>query len=283
MTDRAFLGMKNHGESVVEKGKKGVVVLDEESAPLAERFNDWLQKNGSYAVYGIVAVVFLFIILYLWNARTSGYDERDYLQAQNDYRQFSALPPDQVDPAATPGFAQLEEIMARHPELAGKYNGEIAQTFLRLGDMKHALLYGQQALKGLAAENLPFYEDFSKTSLLIADGKYAEALKRAEFLGKKMKENATQFGHNVQARGFGDLLFLYNLIRQALLQQRLGNPQGELATWLEFQRLTGSVEAGRNAPATVDEVSVAEVASAFKIGKVTLNDYIEARKKVLRK
>ncbi len=133
---------------------------------------------------------------------------------------------------------QLKEIIDRHPELGTRYNGLIAQTFLRLGDIKMALQYGQKALQELSRENLPFYEDFSKTSLLIADGNYADALKRAEFLGKKMNESLTG-NKESQARGFGDILFISNLIRQAMLQQRLTNTEGELVAWQELQRVAG--------------------------------------------
>lgn len=262
-----------------DKGRKSVIVIEDPSEPLAERLAAWLNHYSSAIGYIAGGLVISFFILYFWGYRTVGQDEKDYIQAEVSFSEFSATPPGEVDPATNLSYLALKTILDSHPELASRYNGLIAQNFLRLGDMKMALVYGQLALKDLSDENLPFYEDYSKTSLLIADGNYSEALKRSEFLGKKMKESIAQSGRNVQARGFGDTLVLFNTIRQALLQQRLGNAPAELLAWQELQRLTQPNQKNSD---TISHESLAHVLAVFKTGKIGLDDYIEARKKTLQ-
>ncbi len=248
--------------------------------PMADRIAHWVQEHGSTVLYTGAGIILLLIALYVWSYRTAGADEADYLQATVSYREFSTIGADVTDPSNSPSFVQLKEIMERHPELGARYNGLITQTFLRLGDMKMALQYGQKALQELTKENLPFYEDFSKTSLLIADASYADALKRSEFLGKKMNESLAG-NREPQVRGFGDVLFISNLIRQAMLQQRLTNVEGELIAWQELQRIAG-LQSDSPKVGPIDREAFARVAGTFKTGKLNLIDYIEARKKALR-
>lgn len=239
--------------------------------PFADRLAHWVQQHGPTVLYAGVGIVVLLLAMYAWSYRNAGDDEADYLKASVAYSEFSITGADVADPAASAAFVQLKEVLARHPDLSSRYDGLIAQTFLRLGDMKMALSYGQRALKQLTRENLPFYEDYSKTSLLIADGNDAEALKRAEFLTKKMNESLLANGRDEQARGFGDILFLSNLLRQAMLQEKMNNAEGELLAWQELQRA-----------AETNTEAFARVAAVFKTGKIELNDYIEVRKKALR-
>lgn len=250
--------------------------------PLADRIAHWAQEHGSTVLYTGAAIILALIAMFIWNYRTTGADEADFLQAAVSYREFSAIGEEITDPANSPSFVQLKQIIERHPELGPRYNGLVAQTFLRLGDMKMALAYGQKALTELTRENLPFYEDFSKTSLLVADGALPEALKRSEFLGKKMNESLTTSGRDADARGFGDMLYLSNLIRQAMLQQKLGNAEGELVVWQDVQRIAGLQDSESSKTSAIRPEAFARVATTFKTGKVGLVDYIEARKKALR-
>ncbi|MDP1835537.1 MAG: hypothetical protein Q8K75_06355 [Chlamydiales bacterium] len=264
----------------MNREKKNTVVIEGLPEPFVDRLATWIQQYGSQVLYGFAAVVVCLLALYAWSSRTAGYEEQDYINAEVAYEEFSISPTEQTDPAVNKSFLALKEILERRPELGSRYNGLIAQTFLRLGDMKMALAYGQKALKNLSDENLPFYEDYSKTSLLIADGSYGDALKRSEFLAKKMSEAATKATTD-QERGFGDTLLIYNAIRIAMLNQKLSNGNGELAAWQEVQRLGGDKKSGRAAMA-INDATYADAMATFKTGKVGLNDYIEARKKTLR-
>lgn len=267
----------------MDREKRGAVVIENLPEPFVDRLAYWLQRHGSQVLYGCMAIIAIFVMLYAWNARTAGFEEQDYLQAEIAYQEFAASSAEQGKVAAEdPAFIQLKEILERRPELSSRYNGLLAQNFLRLGDVKMALAYGQLALKNLSKENLPFYEDYSKTSLLIADGNYVDALKRSEFLSKKMMENLSKVGSSPQERGFGDALLIYNTLRIAMLNQKLGNADAELVAWQEVQRLGGEKANGKAASTPVTEAAFADALATFKTGKMSLNDYIEARKKLLR-
>ena len=125
--------------------------------------------------------------------------------------------------------------------------------------MEPALVYGDQALKRLSEEYFPFFEEFSKTSLLLVQGSDQEALKRVLFLQKKMEEIGTKSG-----------LVLLNQIRLAMLYGRLGNKDDEIKAWNRWDQLV-----------TTNPQAAQQIADGFKTGKVTLADYIAARKKDL--
>ncbi len=261
--------------------KKNTITIDVGPEPMEEKVAQWLKTYGSAVIYSGLAIFSLMLVLFVWNQFTAHADEKDYLQAEASYRTFSALPSDQQSPATQPSFLELQSILEKRPELASRYNGLIAQTFLRLGDIPLALSYGQKALKNLSDESLPFYEDYSKTSLLIADGKYPEALKRAEFLKKKMTESGALTNDAPFTRGFGDTLYAFNLLRLAGLQRQLSNTDAELAAWNEIEQLLTAKESARGKGALTQH-SIQNVLATFKTGKVGLLDYIEARKKSLR-
>lgn len=259
--------------------KKNTITIDVNSEePLEEKVAQWLKAYGSAVIYGGASVIGLLLLLFAWNHYTANADEKDYLQAEASYRTFSTLPSDQSSPATQPSFVELEAILEKRPELASRYNGLIAQNFLRLGDIPLALSYGQKALANLSDENLPFYEEYSKTSLLIADGKYPEALKRAEFLKKKMTESKKA----PTERGFGDTLYTFNVLRIAELQQKLGNASAELAAWTEAAQLLSPNKETLSAQQGLRQHDSDAILATFKTGKVGLLDYIDARVKSLR-
>lgn len=234
-----------------------------------DKIINWMQEYSTQILYGIAAVVVLFIMLYAWMSHSASNEERDYLRAEAAYQEFSASA-GRDNPSASPSFIELQAILQRRVELASRYNGLLAQLFLQLGDQKMALFYGQKALKNLSKENLPFYEDFSRTSLLIADKDFSEALRRAQYLSEKMIEAED----STQPSGFGHALISFNMLRIAMLHQKLGNAKAEMDSWQKLEQLTKRKRAGEKQG---DE----RLFSMFATGTISLNDYIAMRKKSL--
>lgn len=228
-------------------------------SPLLFKLADWFSQHGQKMIYGAVVVVLVLIVGLVWSQQRKGASEKAYVDAEVSYNNFFRLASEQADPANDQPFLTLKDILKDHLELGPRYDGAIAQVFLRVGAMDPALIYGDKALKRLAAENFPSFEEFSKTSLLIVQGSDQEALKRALFLQKKMIE-----------AGSTDVLTLFNQIRLAMLYGRLGNKDEEIKAWNQWDQWV-----------TTNPSAAQALADGFKTGKVTLADYIAARKKNL--
>ena len=228
-------------------------------SPLMFKLADWFQEYGQKMIYGIAALVVIMIAGLVWSSARKDASEKAYVEAELSYEKFFKLASDQNDPANEQPFLSLKAAIENHPDLGARYDGSIAQVFLRVGAMQPALVYGDKALKRLAKEDFPFFEEFSKTSLLIVQGNEQEALKRALFLQKKMTETPTT-----------DALTLLNHVRIAMLYGRLGNKLEELKAWTQWDQLV-----------TMNPQTAQQIADGFKTGNVTLADYIAARKKDL--
>ncbi len=151
--------------------------------------------------------------------------------------------------------------MLRHPEIKPKYQGALAQTLLIEQQTPQAQKYADDIFKRTQPEHLQLYQDYSRTSLLIAEGHYADALPQAVQLKTKMDQS------NADNHSF---LYVYNLIRLALLYQQNNQPALELKAWEELQTQTLRLE------------SVLAVSQIFKVGQASLNDYIEERQRILK-
>ena len=254
---------------------------DDSAAVREERLALWVQEHGATVLYGFGVLLAVLVIALFWLSRGATQQEADYLAADLAFQEFTQSSADQLNPTENTAFRRLKEMIHQHPELGARYNGLIAQTFLRLGDIQQALVYGNKALPALTKENLPFYEDYSKTSLLIADGQYEDAFRRADFLQKKMVEAGSLYGADLTEKGFGNNLIVLNTIRLGMLHQRLNRDVDELQSWETLRQLQASDDA-TIAPIKMDPATVEAILGAFKTGKVSFSDYIQDRKKNLR-
>ena len=152
--------------------------------------------------------------------------------------------------------------MAQHPEMKPKYQGDLAQTLLVTGHVPQAQQFTEDIFKRTQPDTLQLYQDYSRTSLLIGEGHYEVALTQAQQLRTTLDRLDKQKNEN-------PLLYVYNLIRIAMLYQQTGQPKEELDAWDDLQgqilRLDAMLAANR----------------VFKIGESSLNQYIEERKKAL--
>ncbi len=124
--------------------------------------------------------------------------------------------------------------------IEGKTSGELApyisRVFKRVG--------------GLTG----YYEDFSKTSILINNKEFKSALEAA----KKLKQTL--------GPDHGSFLYAYNLLRIVSLEKEVGSPQEELQ----------AIEDLQNNPQ-----SYSLLEESFKDQSISLSDYLKERKKQL--
>jgi hypothetical protein len=234
---------------------------------------DWLEKNGRNVAIGAFVLLALLFIGYRMSVKNTAQLEKNYFSASQDFAVFQkeatelSLTKEQQD-----AFAHLQQLMQQHPDLQAKYEGALVQTLLNRNQTAIALPIATQTLKRVKNENIPFYEDYARTSLLISQQSYAEALKQAVALKDQMLAEATN-----DSRSFGDLLFAFNMLRIPLLLQKTGTPAQELAAWAEWKAYAsgGHVENGMDAKA------FATVGHLFDEGQFTLANYIAAREKAL--
>lgn len=177
-------------------------------------------------------------------------------------------------------FNKLEKLVSMHPELQTKFGGAIAQRLLILGDTAKATAYMTAALERARGLISPYYTHFSKTTLLIAEGKLAVALEESKKL-KSTLEKETSLWEKIGSEDRpGGLLYAYNLMRIAALERELGSKEGEKAAWEEIMCNAGWAKV--NPPGkTYDPKSYVLLARNFQSGCFSLLDYIEQRKKEL--
>ncbi len=104
------------------------------------------------------------------------------------------------------------------------------------------------------------YQDYTRASFLITKGLYIEALQYAQQLRAHLDQIHPQNN---------PILYAFNLIRLALLHQKLKSPQEELKVWEEFQIRT-----------KISDTALV-VSQMLNTNQALLNQYIEERKTAL--
>lgn len=217
---------------------------------------EWISAHKNLllgAFLGLIAVLIIASQLINWRTLNA---EKDYFQAQAMFTQFQQLAT-QENSNADADFEQLETLLQRHPELKPKYEGALAQTFLITGQTPQAQTLIDDIFKRTQPDHLQLYQDYTQTSLLIAQGHYPEALQRSQ----QLKTSLNQIGEEANP-----LLYVFNLIRLGMLYQQTGQTQEELNIWDQLQNQTKRIE------------GVLAANQVLKMGQASLNQYIEERK-----
>ena len=154
----------------------------------------------------------------------SGPNALSYAKAEKAFSAWEASP---LDDAL---YQSMKEAMKGVPALEKKYEATIAQTLLNMDKIDEAAAMAGRSLDRLKDE-APFHAIYAKTSLLIEQGSFQQALESAVALKEQM--GPSYFSEN---KG-GAALYAYNLLRIACLQQELKNCPGEKAAWEELETL----------------------------------------------
>lgn len=187
----------------------------------------------------------------------SGPNALNYAQAEGAFAEWEASPKDERL------YKSMKEAIQSVPELQKKYEGSIAQKLLDTDRLNEALVIANRSLNRVK-EEVPFHAIYAETSLLIEQGEFQQALQNAVALKEEMGSSYLK-----EQKG-GSLLYVYNLLRIACLQQELKNRPGEKAAWEELESFlqTGN----RLAHTLLDN---------FSEKQVNLTQYIAERKKAL--
>jgi hypothetical protein len=179
-------------------------------------FVQWIINNGkNIAYWALIALMGLFIASrFISSSHQKA--ERDFFQAEQSAIDLNN--PEKLSQAVT----TLVEITDRHPELQAKYDGLIAQALLNDQKPSEATPFADKTLLRVEHTTPIDFQDYSKTTLLIADGQYQTAL---------------QLAYQLKDRTINPTLYAFNAIRIALLERELGNQAEEKKAWSEVERL----------------------------------------------
>ncbi len=267
---------KEHGPTAIATVKlsKSELRLDD------ARIMAFIEEHGRKVLYIIVALIVLILVIFRMTASTKVNAETDYLNADVEYARLQSAVSEDDSSAFAAAVDKLEQIFSRRPELHAKYDGPIAQAFLEEGNAVQAQKFGEETLKRTRGDNLPLYADYAKTSLIMASAGYAQALDAATALKENMLKDAVYAQNAGQEKTFSDLLFAFNLLRIAMLQQQLGDTGGELRAWNELKQYAG-LKKDLNPSPYIDPRAVSTLLTQFKMGKVSLLSYADEREKQL--
>lgn len=223
---------------------------------------EWLEHNGKTLLYVFLGLVALLFIIYRMSAGRHAKAESDYLQASVEFAAFQKG-------ESKESLERLTAILGRRPELHAQYDGLIAQILLNNGDLSKAKEFANLALKRTSTEDLPYYSDFAKTTLLISEHHEQEALNQALALKKTMQAQQSN-----QSK-FGPVLFAFNLLRVAMLQQQLGLHEEEAKTWKEWKDYANASE--KSVATSISPRVFETIENQLAEGKFSLSNYIESR------
>lgn len=237
----------------------------------------WLMRNSKAILSTLLILAALILIFARISSGGNKKAESDYFNAENNYAIYARGIKGNTDPAIRKeALEKLRLILDRRPDLHAKYDGLLAQALLIQGDPELASLYENRALKRTEADHLSYYANYAKNTLLIGNQHYAEALKNSILLKEEILKNAVLAREHPEQKMFGDLLFAYNLLRIAMLQNAIGSKEGELVAWKEFKGYAG-LTADRPSEGLIEESAFGILLDHFQEGKVSLMNYIDYR------
>lgn len=239
----------------------------------------WLTRHRQTILYAFLAAVAVIVLAVRFVSNQASNAESAYLKADMDFARFQDPSLAVTEPAVRDeAFLNLQATMKRYPDLNAKYDGLIAESLIIDGKVDEAEQYAQRSFARTQHDDSPFYIDFAKTSLLISKKSYETAYQQAKALQEKMVEQASIANQNGVQLSFGPTLFALNLVRVAMLQQQLGDKEGELKAWEALQQFT-SVESMKTSP--FENVELRSVLTLFNEGHATIWKYVENRIRIL--
>jgi len=253
------------------KERKGETIVIGRVALAKAVWLDWIAENGKVVIITAASLLVLLFVTYQLLGKFRGNSRSDFTLGDISYAQWASK--ESFDPEL---FKQLQKPLSSHPELNQKFGAMIAQRLLCLNEGKRAQSFGLAALKRTQGVPADYYTQFSKTSLLISDGKLKEALEGAKKLKQTMEEDKGFWESQRSPVRVGSLLFAFNLLRIAFLEKEAGSPMGELLAWQELIRKAGWNGVPAESPA-YDPEAYAALLQNFKEQDVTLLDYIHTR------
>lgn len=254
---------------------------------LAERLNEnpfmqWITENPKIFLYAGLLILAFLSIAFRFSSGSWFKSESDYYKAKIDFAALNRTAASNKDPnIADEALASLKAIIGKHPELKAKYNLQIAQILIAQGnfDKSNEFLTSSNSKGKYTEPSLTFYEDYSQATLFIDQGKDQEALKKALSLKESLLNQTIEAQKSDTPKTFGDTLFAYNLLRIAILQQKLGYKKEELNTWKEW--ISYSSLDKSNQTKLFNPQAFKEIITQLEEKNISLAAYIKAREEKL--
>lgn len=220
---------------------------------------DWLTLNKKTILIAFAILFTLLILSHRILSQRAINTESDYIRAQTLFQEIQA--PSTTEGSDQKQLKELQAILQRRPEFGVIYNGTLAELLLIQGKAAEAASFASPLFERTEKNHLPLYQSFGKTALLIAAGKYQQAYESAKTLKLEMEQ--------ADPHTYGPLLYAYNLLRLAALEQQLGYQKEEQQSW---ESLTAYI---------AKESSLADFNLIFSAGTASLAGYSEHRRAAL--
>lgn len=216
---------------------------------------EWLSANKKNILIGFIILFVLLIFSYRILAQRTVNAESDYVSAQIIFNHIQESAPS--GELLQDQLTELSAIIHRHPELGAKYDAPLAEMLLIEGQAAQAAPYAKSVFARTKADDLAFYRSFGETSLLIAAGDHQKAYEKAKELKQQLDQDTSH--------RYGAVLYGYNLIRLASLEQALGLTEEENKTWDELKSFSNA------------EIDFSDAIKVYSDGKASLSGYVESR------
>lgn len=222
---------------------------------------DWVTKNKQVVLYTVLALFAVMILAFRFASSKSLQAESDYLQAKSDYTRLQGSVSKGNVEQSQEILTKIQYLLGKHPELNAEYDASISQLMIIEGNSAAANTYANKTFQRVKDEPVAQYDEYAKTSLLISEGRYEDAFNKARSLKETLINEGMQESSSV--------LYVFNLIRLAILAQQLNKPIEEKQAWADLQQYKGNVEA------------VLAVQQLYKEGSTSLSHYANERNKSL--
>lgn len=240
------------------------------NSPADSKLYNLFTRYGRWLTIGVMAFLGLIGFTFYQTQNKQQSREQGYLAAPSLIKQLEIAALKQKADLFEESLFQLQKTLSLLPDLEGKYDGILAQDLLLGHQGTHAAIYGSHALERTQALLPPLYHQFSKTSLLIGQGLYQEALLATQKIEGDLLAAAQDAYYNAEELS---VLYAMTLVRQATLHQTLGLVDKELEAWGKIKDL---MEGDLNLPFSCESARL-WLAEHFSYGSLSLLDYIQFR------
>lgn len=213
---------------------------------------DWLVKNKGSLFSGLLCAAAVAVAAYRWMGKGAPAPE-DYIKASSAYAKWENSKQEEH-------FETLLKILARRPELHAKFDAPIGQRLLEQGKSGAAAPYIAAVLNQKEMLS-PLYHQFSDISVSIVQGELKKALEQSKQLQEAIEQNPI-------FKKESGLIYAYNLVRIAFLEQEAGTPEGEALAWKEVVKN--------------ETEGLHLLRDTLKEQNISLPDYIKYRTQILR-
>ncbi len=231
----------------------------------------WFKQNRKkiYIALSIFTLISIGCISYCSRAKFLSF--RDHFDANVFFSSLSHSPKKKNIQI----LESLKKITSRHPELQEKFNAPLTQLLISQNEGKTALDLSRPVLERTGNRGT-YHSRFAKTSLIMAEGKYSQALEEAKSLCSAMdKDNQFWVDQKKSSIGYGSLLYSLNLMRISALEKELGSKSGELGALKKLKEYCES----KSSMNSLETLSILK--DMFQEKEISLSDYIQYREKFL--